>query len=101
MTLKIDADTGQIVGWPSDYDGPSHIESMKVCDEGEYSLLAEDGSVVRKFADGYVPSFVSPRGGGGDYFEMNVYPGGLVANWDPDVLGEDIAEWITECCDED
>lgn len=80
---EININTGQIRGWPR---GRSGELSMKVCDEGTYSLLDKCGGEIAKIVDDYVPHGVVP-GQYGDYIILNIDTEGVVTNWPkrPDV----------------
>ena len=74
----IDLRTGQIEGWPAGTVADIHY---KVCDDGDYSLLADDRRVIASI-DGYVPEILSPKSPGyGDYVIMNVGPDGVIAGF--------------------
>jgi len=79
--LKIELATGKIEGWPEGVTASTHY---KVCDDGVYSALAADGTVVAKVND-YVPRMMSPKGGWGDYVIMDIGPDGVIADWSPDL----------------
>jgi len=81
-TLKIDLDTGQICDWP---EGTSADTYYKVCDQGVYSLLAENGDVIAT-RSGYVPDMLSPlEKGYGDYVILNIDGAGRIAGWKADL----------------
>lgn len=74
----IELTTGRILAWPAGTVADIHY---KVCDDGEYELLAADLAPILKI-DGYVPSIMCPEGGGyGDYVIMKVDGAGLIENW--------------------
>lgn len=79
----VNIDNGEIEGWPK---GKSGSFFMKVCDEGSYYLLGEDGKQIAKREEDYVPHGVIP-GKYGDYVEMKIDDNGIITNWPkpPDV----------------
>lgn len=80
--LKINLDTGSVVGWPRGTTASVHY---KVCDDGEYALLDAAGNIVKKI-DGYVPSMLAPDGNGyGDYVILSIDDEGLITNWEADL----------------
>ena len=81
--LTIDLATGQIEQWPEGFTASTHY---KVCDDGEYSLIGENGEIVIKRDDGYVPCMLSPSGEGfGDYVIMDIEQNGRIAQWKADL----------------
>lgn len=74
---QIDLDTGAIRGWPK---GQSGELSMKVCDEGTYTLLDKCGGAVSCIEQNYVPHGVVP-GKYGDYVELIINADGIITNW--------------------
>ncbi|BBU58558.1 hypothetical protein KU6B_48230 [Mameliella alba] len=80
--ITIDLETGRIDDWPEGVAAKTHY---KVCDDGFYSLIGKDGSVVASL-DGYVPSMLAPNGGGfGDYVILNIRPDGSIENFRADL----------------
>ena len=79
----IDIDSGEIAGWPR---GVSGRLSLKVCDEGVYTLLDEEGLLVAERHQDYVPHGVVP-GRYGDYIDLDIDHDGVIRNWpdEPDV----------------
>jgi hypothetical protein len=78
----IDVDRGSILDWPQGTTASIHY---KVCDEGIYTLYADDGSKLTS-KEGYVPSIMTPGGSGyGDYIIMHIEADGQIANWRPDL----------------
>jgi hypothetical protein len=74
----IDLDGGFIVDWPR--GAVAHVH-YKVCDEGVYTLLNENGELVHQI-EGYVPAIMCPNGNGyGDYIIMDIDGEGSIANW--------------------
>ncbi len=74
----IEISTGQILDWPAGTTAKIHY---KVCDDGSYQLVGDDGSVVVEI-DGYVPKIMCPGGSGyGDYVIMNIGPNGVIEDW--------------------
>ncbi len=74
----IDINTGTIINWNIGTTADIHY---KVCDDGTYTLYAEDGtSIIEK--SGYVPEIMCPEEEGyGDYIIMKVDGNGVIANW--------------------
>lgn len=80
--LTIDLATGQICNWPGGFAAETYY---KVCDDGVYSLLADDGSVVAS-RGGYVPSMLAPNGHGyGDYVILKIDGAGVIEGWKADL----------------
>lgn len=76
-TAKVDIDTGRIQDWPI---GKSGRLSMKVCDEGTYTLLDKAGKVIATRAQDYVPNDLIP-GEYGDYIDLKIDEQGIITNW--------------------
>lgn len=74
----IDVETGKICNW--EYGKTADIH-YKVCDDGEYIVIDEDGNAVFKI-EGYVPNEIIP-GSYGDYIIMNIDEEGYIKEWDP------------------
>lgn len=86
---RVDVDTGVIYDWPK---GEVREMYVKVCDQGIYTLLDENGKELCK-KDGYVPNGIIP-GEWGDYIDLKIDTNGVITNWpkDPDLsafFGED------------
>lgn len=77
----IDLAEGRIVDWPQGTTASIHY---KVCDDGFYELLDNDGKVVIS-RDGYVVRMMRPEGSGDDYVVMKVDADGIIANWKIDL----------------
>ena len=78
----IELDTGIIRDWPEGVEADVHY---KVCDDGAYSLIGEDGEVLKRI-DGYVPGMLSPGGDGyGDYIIMSIDGAGRIEGWCADL----------------
>lgn len=76
--VKIDAETGNIVGWPEGVEADIHY---KVCDDGTYWLEDTDGNEVHKIDD-YVPTLWDFYDDSyGDYIIMTVEGDGHVKEW--------------------
>ena len=74
----IDIDSGTIENWPKGMTASIHY---KVCDDGEYWLISEDGKEY-KYPQYYVPKILDiTKEGFGDYIIMNVDENGKIANW--------------------
>jgi len=88
--IRIEISTGKITCWEQGVTADVHF---KVCDEGVYSLIGDDGVAASK--DGYVPSVLCPKENGyGDYVIMSIDENGFIDGWDdnPDLSyfeGED------------
>lgn len=77
--VLVDADTGQIQGWPKDYTKPLDLE-MKVTDCGSYSLWDREENLLASIDQDYVPHGVVP-GSYGDYIKLNIDGSGRILNW--------------------
>ena len=73
----VDIDTGRIKDWPI---GKSGRLSMKVCDEGTYTLLDKTGKIIATRAQDYVPNDLIP-GEYGDYIDLKIDAQGFITNW--------------------
>jgi len=73
----IDLDTHQIQDWPQ---GETGDFSMKICDEGSYYLLDEQGNQIASIEGDYVPNSLLP-GSYGDYLGLEIDENGFVTNW--------------------
>ena len=82
----IDVETGEIQGWPV---GETGELSMKVCDEGVYTLFDESGKLIAK-KDGYVPSCIPSEYG--DYVQFTIDKNGKIADWDKYFTEENVIE---------
>lgn len=66
----VDIQSGMIVDWPSGVTAEFHF---KVCDQGNYYLLDDDGCVIAERIDNYVPHGLCHGDKGyGDYIIFNV-----------------------------
>lgn len=74
--VTIDIDTGKIIDWPEGVAANIH---MKVCDQGNYYLIATDGSTLAKLEEEYVPCCVP--GSYGDYIEFDIGVDGTIDRW--------------------
>jgi len=78
----IDLETGVIQNWRTGVIACLHY---KVCDDGEYALLAENGDRIAS-KSGYVPSCMSPKEPGhGDYVIMEIDGDGKIKDWQADL----------------
>ena len=78
----IDVEPGRIEGWPGGTTASVHY---KVCDDGRYALVGEDGAEISAI-EGYVPSSMSPKDNAfGDYVIMDIGPDGTIDGWAPDL----------------
>ena len=73
----VDVDKGIIQDWPKGKSG--HLY-MKVCDEGSYFLLDEDGNTIFSIEGNYVPNELIP-GQYGDYVDLHIDENGIIMNW--------------------
>lgn len=73
---RIDLDKQLVVDWKK---GDALSFSMKVCDEGFYSLFDADNNFIDSI-DGYVPNNILP-GEFGDYLELDIDEDGRIVNW--------------------
>lgn len=79
----IDINTGQIQNWV--HGTVAHIH-YKVCDDGKYSLVDENGQTI-KIIEGYVPAIMRPNSEGcGDCIMMDIDENGFIQHWNPDLL---------------
>lgn len=79
----IDIDTGVITNWKQGVRASTHY---KVCDEGSYYLLDNEGNTVLSIEDNYVPSILYPKGGGyGDYIILEIDENGKIDGWNPNL----------------
>ena len=89
-TPVIELATGRILDWPQNVVAKIYY---KVCDAGEYWLAANDGTLLSKLRDCYVPSFLSVGDNGyGDYIIMRVDSDGRIRDWEPPVIYDDAWE---------
>lgn len=86
--IIVDVETGAIRDWPTGIE-PRDLY-MKVCDQGVYSLLDEDGSVIAKLEDGYVPSCIP--GEHGDYIDFKIDANGVITNWKSECDADSVRE---------
>lgn len=77
----IELETGKILNWEI---GKTAEIYYKCCDDGFYSLLDEEKTIVKQ-VEGYVPEIMCPvENGYGDYVIMNIDENGQIQNWNPD-----------------
>jgi len=86
--ITVDIDTGRIHGWPEGYAACN--VHMKVCDEGVYTLLAPDQTVVAKLEQEYVPRGIVP-GEYGDYINLHINEDGFITNWND---RKSLCDWL-------
>lgn len=87
---KIDIDKGQIVEWPK---GEIGNLKMKVCDQGSYFLIDENGETILSIEDDYVPNQLIP-GSYGDYIDFQIDENGFITNWPKN---PSIGDFTEEC----
>jgi hypothetical protein len=73
----VDIDTGRIEDWPI---GKSGNVTMKVCDEGTYTLVDSTGKRIAELENEYVPHGIVP-GKYGDYINLEINDQGVIINW--------------------
>lgn len=87
----INLETGAITDWPT---GTTAFVHYKCCDDGEYWLIADDGTEY-KYPDNYVPRILDlTREGFGDYVIMHIDENGKIDDW-PDT--HDVSDWDLLC----
>lgn len=86
---------GTITDWPI---GMTADIYYKVCDDGEYWLLNEDGDRVAKWKCYYVPNDFLCHGdeGFGDYIIFKVQANGMIAGWHKPEIDKENWEPILE-----
>lgn len=72
----INLEEGRILDWPQGQT--LEINTMKICDEGVYTLLDADMKEIKQI-DGYVPGGILPEGG--DYLTLIISETGHITNW--------------------
>ena len=86
----IDLETGRVMGWP---EGTLAKVNYKVCDEGTYHLLDQNGAVVAT-REGYVPDMLAVGDHGyGDYIILTIRADGLIGGWEPPVINAAHWKW--------
>lgn len=92
--IKIDADTGDVIGWPNGVTADIHY---KVCDDGTYWLEDENGNKYHEI-DAYVPElFDFCDDSYGDYIIMTINKNGHIEEWyDKDELKNRIDSFLEE-----
>lgn len=74
----IDIDTGIIENWPIGTTAQVHY---KCCDDGEYWLIADDGSEFNRTNE-YVPNILDIyKESYGDYIILNIDENGQIEDW--------------------
>jgi hypothetical protein len=87
--IEIDVDSGTIIGWPQGTTADVHY---KVCDEGTYTLVKDDGS-TQEYQD-YVPDFLAIGDYGyGDYIIFSVDESGKILPIKINPEPEGLLEW--------
>lgn len=83
--LKINIDTGQVIGWPIGTTAEIHY---KVADNGTYALFYDQYSIDPVISyEGYVPDCLSINDNGfGDFITITINEDGFIENW----------KWTTE-----
>jgi hypothetical protein len=80
---EIDIETGIISNWEQGKTADIHY---KVCDLCGFELKDENGNIVHKEEDGYVPRTLSPKENGyGDYIIMDIDSEGKIKDWKFDI----------------
>ena len=80
---EIDIETGIINNWEQGKTANIHY---KVCDLCGFELKDENGNIVHKEEDGYVPKTLYPKKNGyGDYIIMDIDSEGKINNWKFDI----------------
>lgn len=88
--ITIDLESGVIQDWPQGTTANVHY---KCCDDGDYWLLADDGTEL-KYPGYYVPRILDlTKEGFGDYVIMDIDENGKIANWPKT---HDISDWSKE-----
>lgn len=83
----IDIDSGVITNWPQGTKAAIHY---KVVDQGSYVLKDENGEIVSKIENDYVPEIMNPTGEAyGDYIIFDVDENGKIWPWNNIVSIED------------
>lgn len=85
----IELTNGRILNWPDGVEADIHY---KVCDDGEYWLLNNEGRRIAKHKSYYVPNSILCVGGNGygDYIIFKVGGDGLIVGWrNPNIDDED------------
>lgn len=92
--IKIDTNTGNIVGWPEGVTANIHY---KVCDEGIYWLEDTEGNEIHKI-ESYVPElFDFCDDSYGDYLIMTVDENGHIEEWyEYDELQDRVQSFLDE-----
>lgn len=85
--VDVDLRTGTIKNWTG---GEAQLY-LKVCDDGNYTLLAGDRVVVT-FQEEYVPNRLVP-GCFGDYVDLSIEPDGKITNWPSQTIDLTDFEW--------
>lgn len=76
----IELETGKIRNWIKGTTAEIHY---KVCDDGDYYLMAQDESKHVLSKSGYVPDCLSVKDNGyGDYIIMKVDSDGIIQDWE-------------------
>lgn len=77
--LKIDLDNGHIENWPKGYAMNIY---WKICDQGVYEYIDENGNIIEKLDCDYVPDYLAIEDDGyGDYVIINIDENGNIKNW--------------------
>lgn len=79
IVFTLDLETAKVVDWPA---GLECDLNLKVVDQGTYTLLASDGSVLATLEEEYVPSCIPQEWG--DYVILSVKGDGSVYDGDGD-----------------
>jgi hypothetical protein len=85
----INIETGEIQRWPQ---GTVASIYFKVCDEGRYWIVDDEGNMQAKWKGHYVPDEILAIGdsGYGDYIILEVGADGLIKDWKkPQITEED------------
>jgi hypothetical protein len=79
IVFTLDLETARVVDWPA---GLECDLNLKVVDQGTYTLLASDGSVLATLEEEYVPPCIPQQWG--DYVILSVKGDGSVYDEDGD-----------------
>ena len=88
--ITINLETGEVQNWPK---GTKVETYYKVCDDGVYTLLDQDGKELLAH-EGYVPKALQINDEGyGDYIIITINEDGLIENWDAESLNDEFDQY--------
>jgi hypothetical protein len=88
--FRVNVATKKIDDWPAGLEVDAHFKPR---DGGIYELVLDDGYVIARSGDCYVPGWLSHNDGGDDYLDFKVGPNGVWRGLSP--RSDRVQEWAS------